>query len=299
MKTSIHRSTVKTEKIESIMSKLFLVCGLTAVISVCLISIYMIASGGPAIAKIGVFKFLFGQVWNPEHSEFGILPMILASLLATFLAIFIAVPIGILCAVFLSYLASKRAGEIFLFAIELLASIPSVVYGLLGAMLIAPMIFNWQTKVGLPQSGSLLAASLVLVIMVLPTIISVSVNAINAVPDSYYQGSLALGSSPLQAIFKVVLPAAKNGVATGVVLGVGRAVGETMAVMMVAGNSPILPSFLEPARLLTVGISLEWAYSSGLHREALYGIGLVLFVFIMGINIFLTRLLKKGSGADE
>lgn len=295
MKESINRDFTTTKKVESIMAKIFLVCGLTAVVGVFLISVYMVLSGGPAIAKIGVIDFLLGQVWNPEQSQFGILPMILSSLWATALAILLAVPIGLLSAVFLSYLASKKIGSVFLFAIELLASIPSVVYGLLGAMLIAPMVFGLQEKLGLPQSGSLLAASLVLVIMVLPTIISVSVNAIKSVPKSYYQGSLALGSSPLQAIFKVILPAAKNAIATGVVLGVGRAIGETMAVMMVAGNAPILPGFLEPVRLLTVGISLEWAYSSGLHREALYGIGLVLFAFIMAINLLLSKLIKKGS----
>lgn len=273
----------------------FVLCGFAAVISVIFISLYMVVSGGPAIAKIGVFRFLTGQVWNPDTSTFGILPLILSSIAATTLAILIAVPIGICAAVFLTHIAGRKSGVVFLFVVELLASIPSVVYGLLGAMLIAPAIFKIQGFFSLPQSGSLLAAAIVLVIMILPTIISVSVSAIKAVPKAYGDASLALGSSKIQSIFRVILPAAKSGITAGIVLGVGRAIGETMAVMMVAGNAAIMPNFLGPIRLLTVGISLEWAYSSGLHREALYGISLVLFMFIMVINISLTAILKKGG----
>lgn len=295
MENSIMHSGKSRSLLESVMHILFLICGLTAVLAVLMISLYMVFSGGPAVAKIGIFKFLFGQIWNPDTAQFGILPLILSSIFATALAILIAVPVGIGAAVFMSFIAGKRTGGIFLFIIELMASIPSVVYGLLGAILIAPLIFRLQSAVSLPQSGSLAAAAVVLVIMILPTIISVSVASIQAVPKQYFDASLALGSSKIQAIFKVILPAAKSGVTAGIVLGVGRAIGETMAVLMVAGNAAVMPKLLEPVRLLTVGISLEWAYSSGQHREALLGIGLVLFVFIMIINIVLSAFLRKGG----
>lgn len=294
-KNSIMRNAKSNSLTETVMHIIFVICGLAAVITVIFISLYMVVSGGPAIAKIGVGKFLLGQIWNPEAGQFGILPFILSSIFATMLAIFIAVPIGLGAAVFMTHMSGEKFGGVFLFVVELLASIPSVVYGLLGAMLIAPAIFKIQGALSIAQSGSLLAASIVLVIMILPTIISVSVTSIKAVPKAYNDASLALGSSEIQSIFKVVIPAAKSGITAGVVLGVGRAIGETMAVMMVAGNAAIMPSILSPVRLLTVGISLEWAYSSGLHREALYGIGLVLFVFIMIINIILSAILKKGG----
>lgn len=293
--SSILRSSKSKSAVEQVMHVVLIVCGLAAVVTVFFISLYMILSGGPAIAKIGIIEFLAGQVWNPENSQFGILPFILSSVFATAFGILIAVPIGLAASVFLTHMAGKKMGAVFLFVIELLASIPSVVYGLLGAILIAPAVFRLQTLFSLPQSGSLLAASIVLVIMILPTIISVSVSAIQAVPKAYYDASLALGSSQIQSIFRVVVPAAKSGITAGIVLGVGRAIGETMAVMMVAGNAAIMPSILGPVRLLTVGISLEWAYSAGLHREALYGIGLVLFVFIMIINAVLSKVLKKGT----
>jgi phosphate transport system permease protein len=255
----------------------------------------MIASGAPAVAKIGAPRFLAGQIWNPESGKFGILPLILSSITATGLAILIALPVAISVAVYLTHIAKERTANAILFLIELLAGIPSVVYGLLGAILIAPIIFKIQTALGLPMSGSLASASIVLVIMILPTIISVSVSSINAVPKEYNDISLALGSSKMQSIVKVILPAGKSGIVSGIVLGVGRAIGETMAIMMVAGNAPIMPELLKPARLLTVGVSMEWAYSSGLHREALYGIGLVLFAFIMIINVFLSFALKNGG----
>ncbi len=295
MDSTIQKSSKSTISVEKLMHAVFLTCGLTAVASVFIISLYMIISGGPAIAKIGVFKFLFGQIWNPELGQFGILPLILSSIVATALAILVAVPVGICASVFLTHIASHKVSSAFLFVIELLAGIPSVVYGLLGAILIVPAIFKIQAALSLPSSGSLAAASIVLVIMILPTIISVSVSSIKAVPKQYFNASLALGSSKIQGIFRVILPAAKSGIAAGIVLGVGRAIGETMAVMMVAGNAVIMPQLLAPVRLLTVGISMEWAYSSGLHREALYGIGLTLFVFIMLINFTLTAILKKGD----
>ncbi|MDR1928089.1 MAG: phosphate ABC transporter permease subunit PstC [Oscillospiraceae bacterium] len=281
--------------LEAVMSAAFLLCGLAAVVSVLFISVYMVASGGPVIAKVGILKFLLGRVWNPGNGQFGILPMILSSIFATAGAILIALPTGVLVAVFLSKLAPGKLPGALRALIDLLAGIPSVVYGLLGAILLAPLIFKLQTWAGLPQSGSLLAAISVLSIMILPTIITVSETALRAVPKQYEDAALALGSTRLQCIFRVTIPAAKSGIAAGMALGVGRAVGEAMAVTMVAGNAAILPELLKPVRLLTTSIPLEWAYSSGLHREALYGIGLVLFVFIMIINAALSAILKKGG----
>lgn len=275
------------------MNLVFMVCGFAAVICVAAMTVYMVISGGPAIARIGVGKFLFGQVWNPTNSEFGIAPMILSSIVATFSAILVALPIGVLVAVFLSKLVPRQLAGVLRAIIDLLAGIPSVVYGLLGAILIVPQIFKLQAALGLPTVGSLLAAIVILVIMILPTIISVSETSIRAVPQLYEDASLALGSTRLQCIVRVIIPAAKSGIVAGMVLGVGRAIGEAMAVMMVAGNAAIMPELLGPVRLLTVSIPIEWAYSSGLHREALYGIGLVLFVFIMIINIVLNTVLKR------
>ena len=277
------------------MHGVFVVCGWAAVACVVCLAGYMVISGGPAIVKIGVFRFLGGLIWNPENSQFGIAPMILASLLATMCAVGLALPVGLLTAVFLSKLAPTKLSAFLRVVIDLLAGIPSVVYGLLGAILIVPKIYKLQTAVGLPQSGCLLAAIVILIIMILPTIISVSETALRAVPKSLEDAALALGSTKLQSIFKATVPAAKSGIAAGMVLGVGRAIGEAMAVMMVAGNATILPEFLKPVRFLTTSIPIEWQYSSGLHRQALYGIGLVLFVFIMIINIVLNSFLKKGG----
>ncbi|MCL1923679.1 MAG: phosphate ABC transporter permease subunit PstC [Propionibacteriaceae bacterium] len=290
--TLISRRSSK-QIVERIMNAIFLICGITAVIVVIAMTFYIVISGWPAISKIGLFKFLGGQVWNPENSEFGIAPMILASILATFSAIVIALSVGVVVAVYLAKLAPSRISTLLRMVIDLLAGIPSVVYGLLGAIVIVPLIFDLQTSFGLPTSGSLLAAIIILTIMILPTIISVSETAIRAVPLYYGDASLALGSTKLQAIIHVIVPAAKSGIVAGMVLGVGRAIGEAMAVIMVAGNAAIMPEFLRPARLLTASIPIEWAYSSGLHREALYGIGLVLFVFIMIINILLNAVMKK------
>ncbi len=279
--------------IEGVMAVLFLVCGFTAVASVVLITLFMILNGGPAIFKIGILDFLLGTQWVPNSGQYGILPMILSSLLAMIVAVFLAAPIGVGIALFLSKIAPKGVSGIVRSAIELLAGIPSVVYGLLGAMVVVPLVFKLQEANNLPTSGCLLSAVIVLVIMTLPTIISVSENAISAVPKSYLEASLGLGGSKMQSYYNVVIPAAKSGIAAALVLGTGRAIGETMAVMMVAGNAALMPAFLRPVKLLTVGISMDWGYSSGLHREALYGIGLVLFIFIMLINYILNSLLKK------
>lgn len=292
---SIVGSNKTKNAVEKTMNIIFFICGFAAVVSVISISIYLIVSGWPAIQEIGLINFLFGQVWNPETSTFGIAPMILSSIIATFSAIIIALPIGVLVAVFLAKLSPGKIASVLQMLVDLLAGIPSVVFGLLGAILIAPLIFKIQTAFSLPTGGSLLAAIIILIIMILPTIISVSETAIRSVPKEYEDASLALGSTKLQSIFKATLPAAKSGIVAGMVLGTGRAIGEAMAVIMVAGNAPIMPEFLKPARLLTASIPIEWAYSSGLHREALFGIGLVLFVFIMIINIALNKFLKKGG----
>jgi phosphate transport system permease protein len=210
----------------------------------------------------------------------------------------IALPTGVLVAVFLAKMAPAKLASLLRAFIDLLAGIPSVVYGLLGAILVVPLIFKLQTAAGLPASGSLLAAIIILVIMILPTIISVSETAIRAVPKQYEDAALALGSTKQQCIFKIVVPAAKSGIVAGMALGTGRAVGEAMAVIMVAGNATIMPALLSPTRLLTTSIPIEWAYSSGLHREALYGIGLVLFIFIMALNIVLRNIVKKGAAQN-
>ena len=296
--SSVHGKAHTKAMAERIMGMIFFVCGLIAVISVIFISLYMLLSGGPAIFKIGPAEFLLGTDWDPENEVFGILPMILASVVATLAAVLIAVPIGVLTAVFLSHIAQKRLAGIVRPMVDLLSGIPSVVYGLLGAILIVPLIFRLQESLSMPTGGCLLSAIIVLVIMILPTIISVSETALRAVPASYYEASMGLGASKIQSIFRAVLPAARSGIVAGMVLGTGRAIGETMAVMMVAGNAVIMPELLKPVRLLTVSIPFEWAYSSGIHREALFGVGLVLFVFIMIINFTLNVILKKGGKAE-
>ncbi len=294
--SSIHTGKkTKVITVERIMNLLFFICGILAVVSVVFISLYMIFSGGPAIWKIGITDFLLGDVWDPSNEVFGILPMILASVVATLVSVVIAVPIGVLTAVFLSHIAPKKVASFVRPMIDLLSGIPSVVYGLLGAILIVPLVFKIQEAFNMPTGGCLLSAIVVLIIMILPTIVSMSETALRAVPKAYYEASLGLGGSKIQTIFKVIIPAAKSGIVAGMVLGTGRAIGETMAVMMVAGNAVVLPELLKPVRLLTVSIPFEWAYSSGIHREALYGIGLVLFVFIMIINFALNGILKKGG----
>jgi phosphate transport system permease protein len=295
---SLRNSRKSKSILERVMNGIFAVCGFSAVICVIFISVYLLVSGGTVLGVVGPIDFLFGSIWNPEQEQFGILPMILSSLFATFSAVLIALPTGVLIAVFLAKLIPDKPASIIRATIDLLAGIPSVVCGLLGALLVVPLIFHLQDAFNLPHSGCLLAAIIILVIMILPTIISVSETSIRAVPKEYQDAALALGSTDLQSIFKVVVPAAKSGIVAGMVLGTGRAIGEAMAVMMVAGNATIMPELLRPIRLLTTAIPLEWPYSGGLHRDALYGIGLVLFIFIMIINFSLRRILKK-SGTDD
>ncbi|MGM9538934.1 MAG: phosphate ABC transporter permease subunit PstC [Candidatus Onthomonas sp.] len=282
------------DTIERLVNGLFLLCGLVSIAAVALITIYMIISGLPAIIKIGPIDFLFGQVWKSTAAEpqYGILPFILTSVYGTLGACVIGVPVGLLTAVFLSKMATKPMAAIVRPAVELLSGIPSVVYGLVGAIVLVPLIMD---AFNLKNGTCLLAAILVLAVMILPSIISVSETSLSAVPKEYEEGSLALGATETETYFKISIPAAKSGVAAGIVLGVGRAVGEAMAVMMVAGNVANMPSLFQSVTFLTTAIAKEMSYSSGLQREALYSIGLVLFVFIMIINVILGRLLKKGA----
>ena len=282
------------DMVEKIMNTLFFVCGMVAILAVLLITGYMIVSGLPAIQQIGVVDFLFGTEWASTAAEpkFGILPFILTSVWGTLGAIVIGVPIGLLTAVFLSKVASPKVAGVVRPAVELLAGIPSVVYGLIGMMVLVPAmmdIFN------LNNGTCLLAAILVLAIMILPSIISVSETALNAVPKEYEEASLALGATHIETIFRVSLPAARSGVATAIVLGIGRAIGEAMAIIMVAGNVANMPGLLTPVRFLTTAIASEMSYASvgSTHRNALFSIGLVLFLFIMMINVFLNVFIKN------
>ncbi len=281
----------KKNLIENIIHGIFLVLGLVTVGCVLLITVYLIISGIPAIREIGIVDFLFGKEWASTASEpkYGILPFILTSIYGTAGAILIGVPIGFFTAVYLAKLAPAKIKSVMESAVSLLAGIPSVVYGLVGMMVLVPgirKIFN------VPDGASLLAAIIVLAVMILPSIIKVSVTALEAVPKEYEDASLALGASPVETYFKVSVPAAKSGIATAIVLGVGRAIGEAMAVAMVSGNVANMPSLFESVRFLTTAVSSEMAYSSGLQREALFSIALVLFLFIMLINATLNFFLK-------
>ena len=254
--------------------------------------IFFICGGVPAIGKIGIFKFLFGTVWASTASDpkFGILPFILTSVYGTFGAVLIAVPVGLLCAIYLSKFAGSRLAELIRSAVELLAGIPSVVYGLVGMILIVPAV---RTIFHLPDGANLFSAIIVLSVMVLPNVISVSETSLLAVPHEYEEASLALGATYTETVFKVSVPAAKSGIASAVVLGVGRAIGEAMAVMMVSGNVANMPGLFKSVRFLTTAVASEMSYSSGLQRQALFSIALVLFIFIMMITLLLNFVFKK------
>ena len=269
----------------------FLILGLVTVACVLLITVYLVISGIPAILEIGVWDFLFGSVWEPTGSDpqFGILPFILSSIYGTAGALLLGVPVGFFTAVYLSKKASPKIKEIMSGAVSLLAGIPSVVYGLVGMMVLVPGI---RALFGLPDGASLMAAIIVLSIMILPSIIKVSITALDAVPKEYEDASLALGATPEETWFRVSVPAAKSGIATAVVLGVGRAIGEAMAVMMVSGNVANMPSLFESVRFLTTAVSSGMGYADGLYREALFSIALVLFLFIMLMNAVLNFFLK-------
>ena len=282
----------KKQTMEDVVHGVFLFLGLITVGCVLLITVYLIVSGLPAISKIGLGKFLFGSEWASTAAEakFGILPFILTSVYGTCGAILIGVPVGFLTAVFLSKMAPKKLRTFMESAVSLLAGIPSVVYGLVGMLVLAPGI---RKLFHVPDGASLLAAIIVLAIMILPSIIKVSVNALDAVPKEYEDASLALGATPVETWFRVSAPAAKSGIAAAVVLGVGRAIGEAMAVMMVSGNAPNMPSLFESVRFLTTAVASEMSYASGLQRQALFSIALVLYVFIMLINAALNFFLKR------
>lgn len=271
---------------ESLMTAVFTVCGLAALAFVAVITVFLLVSGIPAIGKVGVLRFLFGTLWSPTASEpkYGILPFILSSVFATFGAILIGVPIGLMCAVYISKFAPQRLGSAVRTAVDLLAGVPSVVYGLVGMIIIVPTV---REIFGLPDGANLFSAILVLAVMILPSVISVSETAIKAVPREYEEGSLALGATKTETVFKVVLPAARSGILASVVLGIGRAIGEAMAVMMVSGNAPNMPKLFGSVRFLTTAVASEMSYSSGLHRQTLFSIALVLFVFILIINLAL------------
>lgn len=275
---------------EKLMKLVFLMTACVSIAAVILICIFLFANGVPAISKIGAFKFLFGTKWKPTNNLYGILPMIVGSLYVTIGALIIGVPVGILTAVFMARFCPKWLYGIMKSAVNLMAGIPSVVYGFFGIVVLVP--FVRETFGG--RGMSVLSASVLLGLMILPTIINVSETSIQSVPQSYYEGGLALGASHERSVFYTVVPAAKNGIFAGIVLGMGRAVGETMAVMMVAGNQPVIPEKITSGvRTLTANIVMEMGYAADLHREVLIGTAVVLFAFILIINLSLSMLKRK------
>lgn len=283
---------------------IFTVCALIAVFAVISITVYMIINGTPALHKVGITEILFGTVWEPTAKEpkYGIFYIILTSIFGTFLAILIGVPIGILTAIFLAEVAPKKLAAVVKPAVELLAGIPSVVYGLLGIYILNPLMYKLELKIfegseshQFTGGANLISAVLVLAIMILPTVINISESALRAVPEALKSASLALGASQIQTIFKVIIPAAKSGVITAIVLGVGRAIGEAMAISLVSGSSVNIPLPFNSVKFLTTAVVSEMGYAGGTHRQVLFTIGLVLFSFIMLINIAINGILKKQS----
>lgn len=283
---------------------IFTVCALIAVFAVISITVYMIINGTPALHKVGITEILFGTVWEPTAKEpkYGIFYIILTSIFGTFLAILIGVPIGILTAIFLAEVAPKKLAAVVKPAVELLAGIPSVVYGLLGIYILNPLMYKLELKIfegseshQFTGGANLISAVLVLAIMILPTVINISESALRAVPEALKSASLALGASRIQTIFKVIIPAAKSGVITAIVLGVGRAIGEAMAISFVSGSSVNIPLPFNSVKFLTTAVVSEMGYAGGTHRQVLFTIGLVLFSFIMLINIAISGILKKQS----
>lgn len=292
---------------EEIAQVIFILCAFLAILAVISITVYMVINGTPALFQVGIREILFGTAWKPtaENPSFGILYVILTSIIGTALAVLLGVPIGILTAVFLAETAPRKLAALVKPAVELLAGIPSVVYGLLGLMILNPLMYKLELAIfkgsdthQFTGGANLLSAVIVLAIMILPTVINISESAIRAVHPSLKSASLALGASHIQTIFKVILPAAKSGIITAVVLGVGRAIGEAMAITLVSGSSVNMPLPFNSVRFLTTAIVAEMGYASGLHRQVLFTIGLVLFVFIMIINITLNSILKKGERED-
>ena len=275
---------------EKVMEVVFMLCACVSILSVALICIFLFANGIPAMTKIGFFDFIFGQKWRPSNEVFGIFPMIIGSIYITAGAVIIGVPIGILTAVFLARFCPEKLYKIIKPAVDLLAGIPSVVYGFFGLCVIVPFVRN---NIG-GDGNSILTASILLGFMILPTIINVSESSIRAVPEKYYQGALALGATHERSVFCTVVPAAKSGIMAGIVLGIGRAIGETMAVIMVAGHQARMPKgILEGIRTMTSNIVMEMGYATDLHREALIATGVVLFVFILIINTLFSILKNR------
>ncbi|HKL11539.1 MAG TPA: phosphate ABC transporter permease subunit PstC [Clostridia bacterium] len=280
------------KRFEKLVEAVFLFCAFTAVLSVAVITLFVFARGGPFIFEYGIGKFILGRQWQPLGDVFGILPMIVASIAGTFGAILVGVPIGLMTAVFLSEIAPPKIADITRPAVDLLAGIPSVVYGFFGLVVIVPIIDKWLGGGG----NSLLAIIFILAVMILPTVVSISEAALRAVPREYREGSLAMGASQIQTIFKVVIPAAKSGIMAAVVLGIGRAIGETMAVILVGGNTALIPdSILDRVRTMTANIAIEMGYAFGMHQDALFATGVVLFIFIMGLNVLLNLLTSKAG----
>lgn len=304
---SIQGNRKNKSAVEEIAQVIFTLCALLAILAVISITVYMVINGTPALFQVGIREILFGTAWKPtaENPSFGILYVILTSIIGTALAVLLGVPIGILTAVFLAETAPRKLAALVKPAVELLAGIPSVVYGLLGLMILNPLMYKLELAIfkdsdthQFTGGANLLSAVIVLAIMILPTVINISESAIRAVHPSLKSASLALGASHIQTIFKVILPAAKSGIITAVVLGVGRAIGEAMAITLVSGSSVNIPLPFNSVRFLTTAIVAEMGYASGLHRQVLFTIGLVLFVFIMIINITLNSILKKGERED-
>ena len=295
-KSNVRKGGLKkaADLLEAVMRTLFTVCGFIAVGFVVIITVFLIISGVPAIGEIGIIDFLFGTRWASTAAEpsFGILPFILTSVYGTFGAILVGVPVGILCAVFAAKYANRKMASLTRGLVGLMSGIPSVVYGLIGMIIVVPAV---REIFGLPDGANLFSAMIVLSIMILPSVISVSETALRAVPKEYEEASLALGATKTETVFKVTLPAAKSGILTAVVLGIGRAIGEAMAVMMVAGNVANTPGIFQSVRFLTTAVASEMSYSSCLQRQALFSIALVLFAFIMLINLTLNLVVKRSD----
>lgn len=289
---------------EAVARALLLICAVAAIFAVCAITFYMFAKGLPALGKVGVTELLFGTTWKPTAAEpqFGIAYIILSSIVGTALSVLLGVPVGLMTAVFLTEVSGKRMAAVVQPAVELLAAIPSVIYGLVGMMVLNPAMYKLEKLIFAGSSthqftggANVLSAVIVLAIMILPTVISVSASSLRAVPDSMRAASLALGASKMQTVFRVTIPAARSGILTGVVLGIGRALGEAMAINMVAGGSVNLPLPFNSVRFLTTQLVSEMSYAEGTHRQVLFTVGLVLYLFILAVNLVLLKLRKKGA----
>ena len=289
---------------EAVARALLLICAVAAIFAVCAITFYMFAKGLPALGKVGVTELLFGTVWKPTAAEpqFGIAYIILSSIVGTAFSVLLGVPVGLMTAVFLTEVSGKRMAAVVQPAVELLAAIPSVIYGLVGMMVLNPAMYKLEKLIFAGSSthqftggANVLSAVIVLAIMILPTVISVSASSLRAVPDSMRAASLALGASKMQTVFRVAIPAARSGILTGAVLGIGRALGEAMAINMVAGGSVNLPLPFNSVRFLTTQLVSEMSYAEGTHRQVLFTVGLVLYLFILAVNLVLLKLRRKGA----